>query len=315
MKNRSLLDSLELDQEKEIDRLCRFIREQLRALRREGIVLGLSGGVDSAVTAALAAHSVGAERVSAYILPERESHPLSVECAVKQAENLGIQAKIIDITGVLEAFGTYQKRDDVVKSIFHEYDETCRFNYFTLELMDRRGCRRSRRLNNRQLKDIVAATNTKQRTRMIYLYYFAEKTNRLVCGTTNKTEIIQGYFVKYGDGGVDIEPLAHLYKTQVYQLAQALGVIPEIIDRTPTPDTFSDPVSDEDFFFRMPYPVLDLLLSAWEKKIPIPEISAALRLTEDQIKRAFRDFDGKFDASAHLRQLPPTPKNTKTQAD
>lgn len=325
MKQNDLLGFLRIDANQEIEHLCGFINEQLRAMRRDRIVLGLSGGVDSALIAALAVKAAGKERVAAYILPEKESNPVSLEYAIKQAHNLGIQAEIINITRVLEAFGTYQMRDDVIRSVFPEYDETYKakitlprdllardaINFFTLEIIDQKGLRQSQRLNNHQTRGIVAATDTKQRTRMMHLYYYAERIKGLVCGTTNKTEAIQGLFVKYGDGGVDIEPIAYLYKTQVYQLALALDVIPEIIARTPSPDTFSDPVSDEEFFFRMPYAVLDLLLYAWEHHMPASEVAEAVGLTEEQVKRAYRDFSGKYNASEHLRQLPPTPEHNE----
>jgi NAD+ synthase len=141
---------------------------------------------------------------------------------------------------------------------------------------------------------------------MMAQYYHAEKLNYLVCGTTNKSEAIQGLFVKYGDGGVDIEPLAHLYKNQVFQLAEHLGVINEIILRAPCPDTYSAPVTDEEWYFRIPFKQLDFLLYAWEHKVDIAEVCEVMDLTEEQVKRAFRDFFSKFNATKHLRQLPPT---------
>jgi NAD+ synthase len=142
---------------------------------------------------------------------------------------------------------------------------------------------------------------------MIYLYYFAEVNNYLVCGTTNRSEDIQGFFVKYGDGGVDIEPLAYLYKTQVYQRAEYLGVIREIIEREPTPDTYTFMQSDEEFYFRMPYLTLDLLLYAWENQVPLEEVCEAMSLTEEQVKRAFRDFNAKARATHYLHAMPPAP--------
>ena len=141
---------------------------------------------------------------------------------------------------------------------------------------------------------------------MIQLYYQAEKNNYVVAGTTNKTEAIQGLFVKWGDGGVDIEPVAHLYKNQIFQLAKYLGVIKEIQERTPSPDTWSFTVTDEEFYFRMPFDKLDLLLYAWEYKTPIQEVCKIMDLTEEQVKRVFRDFTSKFNATKHLRQLPST---------
>jgi NAD+ synthase len=179
------------------------------------------------------------------------------------------------------------------------------FNVFSLKIKDNKGNVKSARLDNRSLQTIVAATNTKQRTRMIYLYCHAEMNNYLVCGTTNRSEEVQGFFVKYGDGGVDIEPMVHLYKMQIYQLAEYLGIIREIIERVPTPDTFSFIQSDEEFYFRMPYDRLDLLLYAWENKAPVDDVCQALLLTEEQVKRAFRDFTAKASATRHLHTMPP----------
>jgi NAD+ synthase len=141
---------------------------------------------------------------------------------------------------------------------------------------------------------------------MMAQYYYSEKQNYLVCGTTNKSEAVQGLFVKYGDGGVDIEPIAHLYKNQVFQLAEHMGVIPEILQRAPCPDTYSAPVTDEEWFFRMPFETLDLLLYAWENRVDLPEVCRVMELTEDQVKRAFRDFSSKYQTTEHLRHFPPS---------
>jgi len=141
---------------------------------------------------------------------------------------------------------------------------------------------------------------------MVQFYYYAEKNNYLVAGTTNKAEAAQGFYVKFGDGGVDIEPIAHLYKTQVYQLSSHLGVIEEIIQRPPSPDTYSLPVTDKEFYFCIDYELLDLLLYAYENNIPFEEISMVLGLDEKQVERVFRDFRAKEQATWHLRKLPPT---------
>ncbi|OFY50685.1 MAG: NAD(+) synthase, partial [Bacteroidetes bacterium RBG_13_46_8] len=155
------------------------------------------------------------------------------------------------------------------------------FNLFTLKINDKNGNIKTARLNKEELNGIVSATCTKHRTRMVQLYYYAENKNYLVCGTTNKTEAIQGFFVKYGDGGVDIEPLAHLYKTQVYQLAEHLGVIKEIMERAPSPDTFSFPVTDEEYYFRIPYDKLDLLLYSWENDFDIAGVCNVMNLSKE----------------------------------
>jgi len=311
---------LKIASPREIERISDFIQKQMIGLRREGAVVGLSGGIDSALSSELCVRALGRERVFGLILPERESSPLSQRFALQQAKKLGLKAEVLDISAALEAIGTYKRRDEIIKKIFPEYDPSFKLkmtlppdllrrdalNFFTLTIDNGRGTTKSARLNKQALTGMIAATDTKQRTRMLYLYYYAEKMNYLVCGTTNRSELIQGFFVKYGDGGVDIEPIAHLYKTQVYELARYLGVIEEIIKREPSPDTFSLKTSDEEFYFRMPYDILDLLLYAWENDVPPEEVSAALGLSEDQVKRAFRDFTAKYKATEHLRKLPPT---------
>jgi NAD+ synthase len=313
-------DILKLDSKSEVERICEFIRQELRDMKRDGAVVGLSGGIDSALSAALCVKALGKEKVFGLILPEKESSPISAEYAAKYARQLGIETETIDITPTLEAFGTYKKRNDVIREAFPDYDGKSRskitlpadllskdsFNVFTLKIEDDKGNVRSARLNKKMLNGIVAATDTKQRTRMMHLYYYAEMKNYIVCGTTNKPELVEGLFVKYGDGGVDIEPLSHLYKAQVYQLSEYLGVIPEIIKRTPSPDTWSFEVSDEEFYFRMPYNILDLLLFAWEYNVPTERVCEVMDLTAEQVKRAMRDFNSKYNATRHLRRLPPT---------
>ena len=314
-------DILQIDCAAEIDRICAFIRQQVSAQKREGAVVGISGGIDSALSAALCARALGKDKVLCLILPEKESNPVSEKFASKHAKKLEVNTLTVDITPVLEGFGTYQKRDEIIRNIFPEYGPQYKskitlpadllardaFNVFSLKIEDPKGNVKSARLDNRGVQTIVAATNTKQRTRMMYLYYYAEINNYLVCGTTNRSEDIQGFFVKYGDGGVDIEPLAKLYKMQIYQLAEYLGIIKEIINREPTPDTYSFVQSDEEFYFRMPYKTLDLLLYAWENKVPSAEVCQAMSLTEEQVKRAFRDFASKANATRHLHTMPPVP--------
>jgi len=313
-------DILKIDCQSEVERICSFIQQQVRAMKRDGIVVGLSGGIDSALMAAICVKALGKDRVFGLILPEKESNPVSAEYATKHADQLAIETETINITPTLAAFGTYQKRDDVIRKVFPEYNDQYKskitlpadllsrdaFNFFTLRIDDGKGNVKSARLDKKMLNGIVAATDSKQRTRMMHLYYYAELKNYMVCGTTNKTEVLEGFFVKYGDGGVDIEPISHLYKTQVYQLAEYLGVISEIIERAPSPDTWSFQVSDEEFYFRMPYATLDLLLYAWEYEIPLERVCETMNLTEEQVNRAIRDFNAKYNATKHLRQLPPT---------
>ncbi|MHC4430273.1 MAG: NAD(+) synthase [Planctomycetota bacterium] len=313
-------DILKLDSKREVERICSFIVQQVREVKRDGIVVGLSGGIDSALCAALCVEALSSDKVFGLILPEKESSPISAEYATKHARQLGIETETVDITPTLEAFGTYRKRDEVIREAFPEYDSASKskitlpadllsrdsLNFFTLKVDDGKGNIKTARLNKKMLNGLVAATDTKQRVRMIHLYYYAEKMNYIVCGTTNKTEVMQGFFVKYGDGGVDIEPLSHLYKAQVYELSEHLGVIREIRKRAPSPDTWSFEVNDEEFYFRMPYVTLDPLLYAWEHQIPTERVCEAMDLTEEQVNRAMRDFNAKYKATRHLRQSPPT---------
>jgi len=313
-------DALAFDRAAEAERVSGFIKEHLGLLKREGAVVGLSGGVDSALSAGLCVKALGSEKVIGLVLPERESNPLSREYALKEARRTGIRVEVVDITPTLEAFGTYKKRDEAVQDVCPGYGPGWRskltlppdllardaFNFFSLRIAGPEGRESSIRLKKETLFKIIAATDTKLRTRMMHLYYWAEKLNYFVCGTTNRTETLQGYFVKYGDGGVDLEPIAHLYKTQVFALAEHLGVIEDIRKRAPSPDTFSLEVSDEEFYFRMPYETLDLLLFAWEKALPVEEVGAVMGLSSDQVQRAFRDFTAKYNATQHLRAIAPS---------
>jgi NAD+ synthase len=311
---------LVIDPERECNRICEFIKEQVFSrFRREGGVVGISGGIDSALTAALSVRALGKEKVVGILLPEKESNPISLTYGEILVKKLDIKSEKVDITSALESLGAYGRRDEIIKKIFPEYNSSYkikiglpqdllvrdRLNYFSLKIIDPRGDEKRFRLSKDQLLGIIAATDMKQRTRMTQLYYYAEKNNYLVIGTTNYSEYAQGFYVKFGDGGVDLEPIAHLYKTQVYQLAEFLNVPEEIIRREPSPDTFSAVVSDQEFYFCMPYDLLDLLLFTQENKVPLDKVSKVLNLSEEQIKRAYRDFDQKRKASAHLDQTAP----------
>ena len=178
------------------------------------------------------------------------------------------------------------------------------FSFYVLKVQLSDGTVKTKRLNAEAFRKITSFANIKIRSRMVHLYAEAEQRNAVVVGTTNRTEYLLGDFCKYGDGGTDIEPIAHLYKNQIYQLAEYLGVIREIIERTPSPDTFSLPVSDQEFFFRIPFTKLDHLLFAWEHGIPAEKAAEVLGLSREAVMRAFTDFTTKNRSTAHLREMP-----------
>jgi len=311
-------DILTISPSDETKKISSFLHEEVhKRFRRKGIILGLSGGIDSAVMAALAVHALGKENVIGLILPEKESNPLSAQYAVKHAEKLGIIYFQQDISATVDAVGGYTTRDEYLKSLVPEYTPALKYNIvlptdflerdslgiYKLQVQLPDGSLITKRLNMESLRFITAFASIKIRARMIHLYWEAERRNLVVAGTTNKTEMILGDFCKYGDGGTDLEAIAHLYKNQIYQLAHHLDVIPEIINRDPSPDTFSLPVHDQQFFFRIPFDKLDLLLYSWEHGIKTAEVASVIGLAEDAVKRAFRDFTVKHNATAHLRAV------------
>lgn len=313
------LDVLKIDPAHELEKLSKFIVEQTKVVfRRKGVIVGLSGGIDSAFIAAVAVHAIGKERVVGLVLPETESNPISSEYAIKHAQTLGIEHRQINITPTVDSVVHYKWRDEFMQKLIPEYKpgykynislpvdllERDSFNFYNLQVQMPDGEIKKKRLNLVEFRTITSFANIKIRARMLHLYAEAERRNLLVVGTTNRTEFILGDFCKYGDGGTDIEPLTYLYKNQIYQLSDYLKVTPEIINRQPSPDTFSLPVSDQEFFFRIPFAKLDHLLYAWENDIPINDVANVLDLPEDAVKRAFKDFASKYRATAHLREVP-----------
>jgi NAD+ synthase len=313
------LDILKINSEQELKKLSEFIVKQVKIVfRRKGVIIGLSGGIDSACMVSVAVHAMGKEKVVGLILPERESNPISREYAIKHAQDLGIEFRDTDISPTVDSVVEYTWRDEYIKKIIPEYEpgykynitlptdllERDAFSFYNLQVQKPNGDIMKKRLNLEEFRTITSFANIKIRARMLHLYAEADRRSLVVAGTTNRTEYILGDFCKYGDGGTDIEPFSHLYKNQIYQLAEYLKVIPEIVNRQPSPDTFSLPVSDQEFFFRIPFDKLDYLLYAWEHNVSIEETAKVLDLSEVAVKRAYKDFTSKTNTTAHLREMP-----------
>ncbi len=312
-------DVLLIDPAAMTERIVEHLRRGvLAALGRKGAVVGLSGGVDSSVVLALCARAFGPERVIGLMLQEKESSPENVVLARQVARRYGVTPIAEDITAPLEGFGCYRRRDEAIRRLFPEYDSTYKakialpgdlldrdaLNLFTLTVISPEGTAQSKRLPLAEYLQIVAATNLKQRTRMAMLYHHAETRGYAVIGTANKNERDQGFFVKHGDGGIDIDAIVHLYKTQVYQLAAYLEVPEEIQQRPPTTDTYSAPSTEEEFFFRLPFAQMDLLWYALEHGVGAEEAARVLELTPRQVERAYREFEQKRRATEYLRAAP-----------
>ena len=315
------LDILKIDPAKEVEKLSGFLIDQVNNVyRRKGIIVGLSGGIDSACMVSLAVHAIGKEKVFGLVLPEKESNPVSSQYAVKHVQTLGIEFREVDISPTVDSVVNYKSRDDYIQKLVPEYQPGYRynislptdlldrdsFNFYNLRVQLPNGEIKKKRLNLEGFHTITSFANIKIRARMLHLYAEADRRRLVVAGTTNRTEYILGDFCKYGDGGTDMEPLSYLYKNQIYQISEYLNVIPEIMERQPSPDTFSLPVSDQEFFFRIPFDKLDHLLYAWEHDISIAETANVLNLPEEAVKRAFKDFTSKNNATAHLRVMPYT---------
>jgi NAD+ synthase len=311
--------SLDLDVPHEIDRLVEFLRQSIHhTLRRQGAIVGISGGIDSSVVLALCVKAFGPDRVVGILLPEKDSSPDSARLAHLLAEQYSVQTVTEDISEALEGFGCYRRRDEAIARVFPGYgpgwkskitlpgnlldQET--LSVFSLTVVNPDGQEFTRRLPPREFLQIVAASNFKQRTRMAMLYYHAELRNYAVVGTPNKNEHDLGFFVKHGDAGVDVNPIAHLFKSQVYQLAGQLGVPEEIQTRTPTSDTYSAGSTQEEFFFRVPFEILDVAWFGHEHGLPSEQIAGALDLSPEQVERVVNDITRKQRTTTYLRTPP-----------
>ncbi len=309
---------LRLDASAECTRIEAAIREQVLGIsKRRGAVVGMSGGIDSSVVVTLCARALGPDRVFGILMPERDSSSDAERLGRMLAEHLGIRYAVENIAPALSGLGCYDRQLEAIRMAVPEYGdgwrckltipsilEGDRLNITTLTVRDPKGVERTSRLSPAGYLQMVAATNFKQRTRKMMEYYHADRLNYAVAGTPNLLEYDQGFFVKQGDGAADFKPIAHLYKTQVYALAEHLGVPAEIRSRPPTTDTFSLAQTQEEFYFSLPYGEMDLCLWAADHQVPAAEAARVLGLTEDQVVRVYRDIEAKRRVARYLRQAP-----------
>lgn len=256
---------LELDWEEVKNKLTRFIKDYVEKSKAKGIVLGLSGGVDSSTAASLSAMAIGGNKVFGLILPEKETYnPKDIEHAKLVAEKFGIKTETIDITPTLEAL---QK---------------------TIPAFDP--------------EDRLCKGNLKARTRMLYLYYYANKFNLIVCGSSDKSETMIGYFTKWGDIAADIAPLMDLYKTQVRKLAKHISVPDDIVSKPPTPMLWPGQTAEEEI--GMKYDTLDLILYGLEHFMKVEEIAEQLGLEISVVEK----IEKRWKTMEHKRRMPLTTK-------
>ena len=318
---------LALDYDQEIESIAKRFKETVVRFRRRGAVVAVSGGVDSAVCCALAAHALGPQRVLALLLPERESSAESERLAMQVVDMLDEPYERNDITEALVALDCYERRDTAIRAAVPEYRDEWRnklvitgglsgqFNHFHVIVAGPDGKRIERRLGLKEYLAIVAATNFKQRVRKNVEYHHADRLNYVVVGTPNRLEYDQGFFVKNGDGAADIKPIAHLYKTQVYGLARHMCLPRDIVESVPTSDTYSLPQEQEDFYFALPYAQLDVALAYRDAGRSAAELAVALGLDQVAAARIYADIEAKRRTTRYLHEAPVLMGDIETPCD
>jgi NAD+ synthase len=314
----STVNLLQIDAARETARLTAAIRECVfHGLKRRGAVVAVSGGIDSAVVAYLCAQALGPERVFALLMPERDSSPESLRLGRLVADSLGVRYAIEDISPILQGTRCYERRDASVREVVPDLREgdkwkivlpnlvnADRYSVFSAVVQSERGEIRKTRLTATACLGVVAATNFKQRVRKMMEYYYADLFQYAVAGTPNRLEYELGFFVKNGDGSADLKPIAHLYKSQVYQLAAYLGVPDEIQSRMPTTDTYSLDQTQEEFYFSLPLEKMDLCLYGRNNGIAPAALAPVAGLDAAQVERVYGIIDSRRKATHYLHASP-----------
>ena len=308
---------LDIDYAAEAERIAARLREIVaRELHRRGLIVAISGGIDSSVSAALAVKALGKDRVYCLILPETDSDLDSAARAQILVDHLGVRVETVDIAPTLHAIGCYAQRDAAVRVVLPEYDERWKMklvivggnqglvNRFRLVAQSPDGSMHERELGLNEYLTIVAATSFKQRIRKTIEYFHADRLNYAVLGTPNRLEYDQGFFVKNGDGSADVKPIAHLYKSQVYGMARHLGMPQRLVDAQPTTDTYSLDQGQAEFYFALPYRAMDLALWAINHDVPAAELARALDIPQDRAEAVYADIRNKRRTTRYQHLAP-----------
>lgn len=319
MKKASVLSKavLDFDHDAEVTRIAAWLAETAaKVMHKRGLVIAISGGIDSSVCAALAVRALGPKKVFGLMLPEKDSSSTSLVRGKQLAEQLGIPHAVENIGPTLEAIGCYRWRDEAIRAVFPAYGEGWKnkiaiaggiqgqFNYFNLLVQSPEGEISEKRLPVKEYLQIVAATNYKQRIRKTIEYFHADRLNYAVIGTPNRLEYDQGFFVKNGDGSADIKPIAHLYKTQVYALARHLRLPESICTAMPTTDTYSMQQGQDEFYFALPYDKMDIALWAHNHAVPAGELAAFLGISNSLADNVYKDIESKRQTTRYLHAKP-----------
>ena len=308
---------LTMNLEAEAERICGEIRRIVgQVLKRRGVIVALSGGIDSSCVAALCTRALGKDRVFGLHMPERDSSSETLSLSTSISDTFGFESTVEILTPILDGLRCYERRDDAIREVFPDFDaKTWKskivlggvgqgYNAYSVVVETPSGEIKRQRLPLKAYLQVVAATNFKQRTRKMLEYFHGDRLHYAVTGTPNRLEYDQGFFVKGGDGLADIKPIAHLYKTQVYAMAEHLGVPQDICNRAPTTDTYSLPQGQDEFYFSLPYPQMDACLWGKNHGVPAAEVAAALSLTTEQVEWVYKDIDQKRSTTRYLHLSP-----------